>query len=65
MQAVIVPAKTVVQINGVPVRLAVDTIVETASGNVPSLTGWAYAYLADPPADDEVHRLALVSAAGA
>lgn len=49
MEAVIIPAKTVVHINGIPVALAVDTIVETTLGNRPLLTGYAYASLGDAP----------------
>lgn len=45
MEAVIIPAKTVVHINGVPVALAVDTIVETAFGNMSLLTGYHYGHL--------------------
>lgn len=43
MEAVIVPARTVVHIKGVPVYLATDTIVETAYGNMSQLTGYHYA----------------------
>lgn len=49
MEAVIIPGKTVVHINGIPVRLAVDTIVETTIENRPMLTGYAYAYLPELP----------------
>lgn len=43
MEAVIIPAKTLVQIAGIPVYLAVDTIVETAHANMALLTGYHYA----------------------
>ena len=49
MVAVIIPAKTVVHVNGTPVYLAVDTIVETAYGNMQLLTGHHYAALPVPP----------------
>lgn len=49
MEAVMIPAKTVVHIGGVPVALAVDTIVETAYGNMKLLTGYHYAHLAEAP----------------
>jgi hypothetical protein len=51
MEAVIIPAKTLVHIGGIPVVLAVDTIVETDLGNLPRLTGYHYAGLAEPPRD--------------
>lgn len=47
MDAVIIPAKTIVHINGIPVRLAVDTLVETA--NMSLLTGYHYAHLGSEP----------------
>lgn len=49
--AVIIPAKTVVQINGIPVALAVDTIVETAFENMKLLTGHHYATMPAPSPD--------------
>lgn len=51
MEAVIIPAKTLVHIGGVPARLAVDTIVETAHGNMAQLTGYHYSHVVDshPP----------------
>lgn len=49
MEAVMIPAKTVVHINGIPVALATDTIVETAHGNMASLTGYHYAHLPEAP----------------
>jgi len=45
MEAVIIPAKTLVHIGGIPVTLAVDTIVETTHGNMALLTGYYYAVL--------------------
>ena len=51
MEAVIIPAKRVVHINGVPVQLAVDTIVETAAENVPFLAGYHYAFNVGVPAN--------------
>jgi hypothetical protein len=52
MEAVIIPAKTLVHIGGVPVALAVDTIVETAHENMALLTGYHYANVpeSNPPA---------------
>lgn len=52
MEAVMIPAKTVVHINGIPVHLAVDTIVETAYENMALLTGYHYAHVpeGDAPA---------------
>lgn len=47
MTAVIIPARTVVHIGGVPVYLAVDTIVETAYENMHLLTGYHYAHIPD------------------
>jgi hypothetical protein len=49
MEAVMIPAKTVVHINGIPVALAVDTIVETAYDNMKHLTGYHYAHISDAP----------------
>lgn len=49
MEAVVIPAKTVVHIGGVPVRLAVDTIVETAYDDMARLTGYHYAHLQEAP----------------
>ena len=49
METVIIPAKTVVHIEGIPVALAVDTIVETAYENMALLTGYHYAHLSDEP----------------
>ena len=51
MTAVVIPAKTVVSVNGVPVQLAVATIVETAAENVPFLTGYHYAFIVGEPAN--------------
>lgn len=48
--AVIIPGQTLVYINGIPVTLAVDTIVETAYENMHLLTGYHYASLPAPPA---------------
>jgi hypothetical protein len=50
MDAVIIPAKTTVHINGIPVRLAVDTIVET--GSMWLLTGYHYASFPETPKVD-------------
>lgn len=47
MEAVIIPAKTIVHINGIPVTLAVDTIVEVALGNMCQLTGYHYSSVPD------------------
>ena len=49
MEAVLIPAKTVVHIGGIPVSLAVDTLVETAYGNMALLTGYHYAHLPEAP----------------
>ena len=49
MEAVIIPAKTVVHVGGIPVQLAVDTIVEAAHENMALLTGYHYAFLAEQP----------------
>lgn len=51
MEAVVVPAQTKVHINGVPVFLAVDTMVECEYGNMALLTGHHYAHLVGPPAE--------------
>lgn len=51
MEAVLIPAKTIVHINGIPVALAVDTLVEMAYENMALVTGHHYAHLADPLAD--------------
>lgn len=54
MEAVIIPAKTVVHINGIPVALALDTLVETAFENMRMLTGYHYASVPEsvPPASE-------------
>ncbi len=49
MEAVMIPAKTVVHINGIPVFLAVDTLVEAAYENMRFLTGHHYAHLTEAP----------------
>jgi hypothetical protein len=49
MDAVLIPAKTVVHVGGIPAQLAADTIVETAHGNVPLVKGYFYAHLSGPP----------------
>jgi len=54
MDAVIIPAKTVVHVNGIPVQLAVDTIIETAHENMALLTGYHYACL---PSNEEPEAL--------
>lgn len=51
MEAVLVPAKTVVHINGIPVSLATDTLVETAYENIKHLTGYHYAHVSEDPTD--------------
>lgn len=53
MEAVIIPAGTVVQINGVPVRLPTDTLVETAYSNMSSLVGYHYAHVPESEAPIE------------
>jgi uncharacterized protein DUF551 len=50
MEAVMIPAKTLVHIGGVPVCLATDTIIETAHENMRLLTGYHYASLLAAPA---------------
>lgn len=54
MEAVMIPAKTVVHIGGIPVALAVDTIVETVYENMKLLTGHHYAHVADVPDSSDV-----------
>lgn len=49
MEAVRIPAGTVLLMNGIPVKLATDVIVEVAHGNMQFLTGHHYAHLPDPP----------------
>lgn len=49
MEVVMIPAKTVVTINGVPVALAVDTLVEVEYANMCYLTGYHYAHLPEAP----------------
>lgn len=49
MEAVIIPAKTIVHIGGIPVYLATDTIVETDLGNMALLTGFHYAHVPSEP----------------
>jgi uncharacterized Zn-binding protein involved in type VI secretion len=49
MEAVMIPAKTVVHINGIPVALACDTIVETAHEHMQLLTGYHYAHINNEP----------------
>lgn len=51
MEVVMIPAKTVVQINGVPCALAVDTLVETAYENMSQLTGYHYAHVSEPQSE--------------
>ena len=56
MRAIVVPSKTLVHIDGIPVLLAVDTIVEASEDAAPMLSGYAYAHLpaqpTDPPPSD-------------
>lgn len=55
MEAVIIPARTVVHINGVPVYLVTDTIIETAFENMALLTGYHYSHVEEvsaPHADE-------------
>jgi hypothetical protein len=49
MEVVLVPAKTTVQINGIAVKLAVETLVEVAYDDMKHLTGYHYAHLPDVP----------------
>lgn len=49
MEVVIIPGRTVVHIQGIPVYLAVDTIVETSHGNMSLLIGHHYASLPHHP----------------
>lgn len=45
MEAVIIPSRTIVYINGIPVELATDIIVEVAYGNMHRLIGYHYAHI--------------------
>jgi hypothetical protein len=47
MRTILIVAGTTVHMNGIPVKLTVDTKVTTHEGNVPLLTG----YDVTPPAD--------------
>lgn len=38
VEKVLIPAKTIVHINGIPVALAADTLVEMAAANIPLIT---------------------------
>jgi len=51
MEVVMIPAKTLVHISGVPVTLSVDTLVETAYENMALLTGHHYAHVPEAPTD--------------
>lgn len=45
MEVVIIPGRSVLHVKGVPVTLAVDTLVEVAHGNMALLIGNHYAHL--------------------
>jgi hypothetical protein len=51
MEVVMIPAKTLVHIGGIPVALAVDTLVETAYENMALLTGYHYAHIPEVPTE--------------
>lgn len=55
MEIVMIPAKTVVHIGGIPVSLSVDTLVATAYENMALLTGYHYAHLPEAPTDSSSH----------
>lgn len=59
MEAVIIPGKTIVHVKGIPVQLAVDTIVEMSRANMSLLIGHHYAFVpGEPQSIDEADRQA-------